>query len=193
MPGRAAAALQQPAVDRESRIVEIEIGQHRPDLLGAEQFGIDSGEPHRIAAPGEGVALGVGMVEVQDAALADHGVVVQILLQPLPELHRELVERRVARQQIVRADDRGVAADIAGAEIALLQHRDIADAVPAGEVMRRRQAMTAAADDDDVVFGLRRGIAPGRGPALVALQGLRQQREDGITHRWVRAVLSSRD
>ena len=59
----------------------------RAHLLAVEQLGIDAVQPHGVAAPREGVALRVGMVEVQHAALADHGVVVEVLLQPLPELH----------------------------------------------------------------------------------------------------------
>ena len=109
-------------------------------------------QPHGIAAPRIGVALGVGMKEVEHAALRDHGVEVEILLQPLPELHRQLVERVVAGQQVVRADDRRVAADIAGAEIALFQHGDIGDAEFLGEIIGGRKTMAAATDDDDVVM-----------------------------------------
>ena len=123
----------------------------RAHLLAVEQLGIDAVQAHGVAAPRVGVALGVGMVEVEHAALAHHGVVVEVLLQPLPELHRPFVERRVAGQQVVGADDRGVAADVAGADLALLQHRDVGDAVHLGQVVGRRQPVSAAADDDDVV------------------------------------------
>jgi hypothetical protein len=93
MAHRAAAPLQQAALDREARVVEIEEGIHRADLLAVEQFGIDAVQDHRVAAPGEGVALRVGVDQVEHAALADHGVVVEVLLQPLPQLHRPFVER----------------------------------------------------------------------------------------------------
>ena len=79
---RAAAPLQQAALDREPRIVEIQERQHGADLFPIEQFCIDAMEPHGIAAPCIGVALGVRMIEVQNAALAHHGVVVEVLLQP---------------------------------------------------------------------------------------------------------------
>jgi hypothetical protein len=72
-----------------------------------------------------GIPLGVGVKQIEHAALADHGVEVELLLQPFPQLHRKFVEGRVAGQQVVRADDGGVAADIAGAEVALLHHRDM--------------------------------------------------------------------
>ena len=59
-----------------------------PDALEVEKFGIDSMQPHRIAAPDVGVALGIRMEQVDDAALAHHRVEVEILLEPFPELHR---------------------------------------------------------------------------------------------------------
>ena len=108
------------------------------------------------------------MEEIEHAALRHHGVEIEILLEPFPQLHRPFVEGIVAGQQVVRADDRGVAPDIAGAEPALLQHRDIGDAVLLGEIIGGRQPMPAAADDDDVVFLLGLRLAPGRRPVLMA-------------------------
>ncbi len=150
--------------------------------LAIQQFGIDAMQPHGIAAPGIGVALGVGVVEVEHAALGDHGVEVEILLQPLPELHRQFVERVVARQQVVGADDRRVAADIAGADIALFQHRDIGDAEFLGEVIGRRQSMPAAADDNHVIVALRNRAAPGRLPVLVAAKRIEKDGKGGVAH-----------
>jgi hypothetical protein len=65
-----------------ARIVEIEEGIHGAHLFGVEQFGIDAMQAHGIAAPRIGIALRVGVAEVQHAALADHGVVIEVLLQP---------------------------------------------------------------------------------------------------------------
>ena len=79
---RAAAPLQQPALDGEAGIVEIEERHHLPHRRRVEQLGIDAVHAHRIAAPRIGVALRVGVIEVEDAALADHRVVVEVLLQP---------------------------------------------------------------------------------------------------------------
>ena len=61
MPRGAAAPLQQPALDREARVVEIEERHHAPHLLAVEQLGIDAVQPHGVAAPRIGVALRVGM------------------------------------------------------------------------------------------------------------------------------------
>ena len=54
----------------------------RAHRLAVEQFGIDAVQPHRVAAPRIGVALRVGMVEVQHAALADHRVVIESCSSP---------------------------------------------------------------------------------------------------------------
>ena len=129
MANGAAAPLQQAAADREARIVEIGEGDELAHALTVEQFRIDAGKPHGVAAPHIGVPLRVGVIDIEHAALADHAVVVQLLAQPFPLLQRMLVEERVRRQHIVGADDGGVAADIAGAEIALVDHGDIGDAV----------------------------------------------------------------
>ncbi len=123
---------------------------------------------HGVAAPGEGVALGIGVVEIEHPALGHHGIEVEVALEPLPQLQRPFVERLVAGQHVVRADDGGVAADVAGAEPAFLQHGDPADAVLLGEVIGGRQSVPAAADDDDVVFLLGLGLPPRRLPAPVA-------------------------
>jgi hypothetical protein len=55
---------------------------------------------------------------------------------------------------------RRVAGHIAAGEPALIQHRDVGDAVVLDEIVRGRQAVPSPADDDDVIcpFGLR--IAP---------------------------------
>ena len=42
--------------------------------------------------------------------------------------------------------------------------------------------MPAAADDDDVVRLLRRGVAPGRRPVLVAGEGVGEEGEGRIAH-----------
>ena len=160
----------------------VEEGIHLAHRLAVEQFGVHAVDAHGIAAPGEGVALRIGVTEVQDAALRDHGVEVEVLLEALPQLHRPFVEGVVARQQVVGADDGGVAPDVARAQPALLQHGHIGEAMLLGEVVGSGQAMPAAAHDDDVVFRLGLGLAPGRRPVLVAGRGVLQEREDGVFH-----------
>src|SRR5579863_9412353 len=86
-----------------------------------------------------------------------------------------LVQRSTVIVQVVRAYDRGVARGVAAADPALLEHRDVAQAVFARQVVRGAQPMATAADDDGLVFGLELGRAPLRGPATLAAQPLEQQ------------------
>jgi hypothetical protein len=172
--------LQQAALDRESCVLEIERRDEGAHLRRIEQLGIHAVQPHRIAAPGGGVALGVGVEQVQHAALADHGVVVDVLLQPLPQFQRPFVKGRVGRQQIVGTDDRGVAPDIARADPAFLDDGDVGQAVLAGEVIGCRKPVPPAADDHDVIEGLRVGLPPDRLPALLPGHGLREQRDERV-------------
>ena len=183
VPRGAAALLQQAALNRKARIVEIEEWQHGANLLAIEQIGIDAVQSHRIAAPRVGVALAVGVIQVQHATLADHGVVVQGLLQAFPELHRQFVEGDVAGQQIIGADDRRVAADIAAADPALFEHGDIGEAVLLGEIIGGGEAVAAAADDHGVIRGFGFRIAPGRRPAAMAGHRVAKQGEERIVHR----------
>ena len=175
VPRGAAAALQQPAHDRKPRMIIIEKGRQLAHRRAVEQLGIDAMQPHRIAAPGEGVALRVGVIEVEDAALADHRVIVEVLLEALPQLHRPFVERSVAVEPVIRADDGGVSPGIAAADPSLFDHRDIGDAVHLGEVIGRCQPVAAAAHDHHVVGLARVGIAPG--PLPLAMTGKRVARE----------------
>ena len=168
----AGAALQQAAIDREAHVVEVE-ERRVADLVAVQQFGVDALQPDRVAAPREGVALAVGMEQVEQAALGHHRVVVEFLRQPLPELERVLVELGVAAQQVVRPDDGGVAPDVAAAEPALLDHRDIGDSVVLGEVVGGREAMPAAADDD-VIGGLRLGFRQAASQSRSPLSALRR-------------------
>ena len=101
MTHRATTFLKQTAPDRKAGIVEIEKRHHVPDRGPVQQIGINPVKPHGIAAPRVGIALSIGVKQVQDTALGDHGVEIEVLLQPLPELHRELVKRVVALKQIV--------------------------------------------------------------------------------------------
>ena len=71
-----------------------------------------------------------------------------------------VVERGTLVEQVIGANDRGVAAGVAAADPALLEHGDVRQAVLLGQVVGSPQAVTAAPDDDGVVVGLRLGLAP---------------------------------
>src|SRR5690348_16663133 len=95
---------------------------------------------------------------------------------------------RVRLEQIIRAHDRGVAPGVAQAERALLQHRDVGDAVLLGEVIGGREPMAAAADNDDVVTRLGFGRAPRRLPAAVMAECFTDKPGEGV-HRRLRATV----
>ena len=63
--------------------------------------------------------------EVQNAARREHHVVVERVAETLPELQAPLVEILVLVEQVVGADDGRVAADIALADPAALEERDV--------------------------------------------------------------------
>ena len=96
----------------------------------------------------------VGVREREVPVLREHEVEVQILRELLVELDALLVEGRALGRPVVGADDRRVAAGGTRADVALLEDRDVVDAVMRGEVVRRRETVRAAADDDDVVVPL---------------------------------------
>src|SRR4051812_4895600 len=100
MANRAAAPLQEPAHDREAAVLEIEERQHFAHCRAIEQLRIDAADAHGIAAPRERVALRIRVIEIEDAALRDHRVEIEVLLEAFPELERLLVEGRIARQQV---------------------------------------------------------------------------------------------
>ncbi len=173
MAGGACARLQEAAIDREARILgEIQMRHHALHLLAGQKLRVDAVQPHGVAAPGEGVHLPVGMSEIEDAALGEHHVEVEVLGEPLPQLHRMLVELGVRGQQVVRAHDGGVAPGIAAADPALLQHGDIFHTVQLGQIVGRGEPVPTAANDHHVIMRLRLGIAPGALPAAVAAKRL---------------------
>ena len=63
-----------------------------------------------------------------------------------------LEEGGVAADHVVRADQRGVAADIAGADPGSFQDRNVSDAMVLRQVICRRESMSAATHDDRVVL-----------------------------------------
>ena len=96
------------------------------------------------------------MGEREVPVLREHQVEVEIGGELLVELDALGVEGGAFGRAVVRPDDRRVAARRTRADIALLEHGDVGDAVVLGEVVRGREPVGAAADDDDVVVPLQR-------------------------------------
>src|SRR5439155_25044118 len=102
--------------------------------------------------------------------------------EPFVQLEAGLVEAGRLRRAVVRADDRRVAAGAARAEVALLEHRDVADPMLAREVVRDREPLDAAADDDDVVRRLQLALRPPHPP-----------REEQVLHERSRSPSESKN
>ena len=100
--------------------------------------------------------------------------------RPSQSLTAWLVDACALVPEVVGADDRGVAAGVAAAEPALLEHRDVGDAVLLGEIVGGGQAVAAGADDDHLVARLRLRAAPGRCPVLVTGESVSREGPDGI-------------
>src|ERR1700719_5127761 len=90
-----------------------------------------------------------------------------------------VVERGALVEQVVGADDGGVAAGVAAADPAFFEHCDVGEVVLAREVVGRSQSVTAAADDEGVIGGFGLRTAPLRRPAALAGQAPYQQRQSG--------------
>ena len=184
VPRHPATALQRGT---EHGITRVEVDEGNPLLhLGRRQhLGVDAVQPIRRDAPLDVTHVLQRVPQVHDAALAEHHVVVQRLRQPLPQLHRLLVEVGRLGPEVVGAHDGRVAGRVAAAQVAALDHRDVVDAVLTGQVKSRCETVPAGADDHDVVFALRLGRAPLSLPAFVVRHRVAQQGPDGefLHHR----------
>mgnify|MGYP003694255845 CR=1 FL=1 len=104
------------------------IGQNSFTCFGVEPFRVDAVQAVRVrpaATASRHVARRVRQVE--HAALAEHHVAGSSSADSASQsLQRMLVDRRALVPEVVRADDRGVAAGVAAAEPAALEHRDVA-------------------------------------------------------------------
>ena len=96
----------------------------------------------------------VGVRERQMPVLREHEVEVELVREPFVEPDALAVERRTLGRAVVRADDRRVPARRARADVRLLEDRDVRDPVALREVVRGREPVRAAADDDDLVAAL---------------------------------------
>ncbi len=159
--GDAGARLVGGAHDRVADVVvDVQDGAEFLDLLRVQPLGVDAVElvgPDAADAFAD-VAQGVG--QVHDPALAEQEVVFEFFRQDLPELQGVLVDRRALVPEVVGADDGGVPGHVAAGEPALFQDGDVGHPVVLGQVVRRRQSMSAAAHNHGVVGVLGVRVAP---------------------------------
>src|SRR5437667_10824058 len=88
---------------------------------------------------------------------------------------------RVCIEMVIGANDGRVASRVAAAEPTFFQHGHIANDVLLRKVLRGCEAMTAAADDHDVVMLLGRRLAPCERPTVMTGERAADERENRIT------------
>ena len=184
VPRCAAAPLQRRADDRIADVARnVQDRAESLRFFGREPFIVDPGQAIGVHVTFSHLNVMHIVRQHEHAARRVHHVVVQLLRQALPQLQRVLVERREFLPEVIGADDRGVAPGIAAAEPALLQDRDIGDAVLLGEVIGGREPVPARADDDGVIRSLRLGVAPLLRPAGIVLERLQRHINKGKSHQ----------
>ena len=150
-------------------------------LPGVQHLAVDALQTVGVHATLDVTHVLQGVAQVEHATLGEHHVVVQVLGEAFPQLHGVLVKRRRLVPQIVGAHQGGVARGVATAQPALLDHRDIGDAVLLGQIVGRGQSMPAATDDDDIVFLLGFWATPDLLPVLMVAERMLDQPESRVT------------
>src|SRR3984957_12647685 len=181
VPGDAAAPLPDAAIRQIARIERL--GHQRQASAGfvwTPGWRVGAVELHRVGEARRHLELGGGVGNIEDAALAQHDVEVELARQPLIEPERQVIESDRLGIEVVRPHDGGVAAGVAAPEPALLDHADARALVGLGEVVSSRQAMSAAADDDELINRLGFRLTPRLRPAFVAGEALAQKSEGRI-------------
>ncbi len=175
MPRHSASPLQRGARHRIADVAgDIEDRAEGLGLLRRQPFVVDAGQAVGVHVPLSDLHVMRIVRQHHHAARRIHDIVVELLRQALPQLQRVIVERGRFLPEVIGADDRGVASGVAAAEPALLQHRDIAEAVLPGEVIGGCKPMPARANDDDVISRLGLGVAPLLRPAGVVRERLQR-------------------
>ena len=100
--------------------VQVDLGDGLLDELRADDFGIDAEVLVDLGAPALGAQRGRRVRQGEVAALGVEQVVVELPRQIAVQIHAELVKARTLFRQVIRADDRRVAASAAVADVALL-------------------------------------------------------------------------
>ena len=130
------------------------------DGVGVEPLSIHTVEAIGIDAT-NALALVMQVVgQIEHATLREEDVVIELFFPAFPELERVLVHGCALVPEVVRANDRRVAHGVAVADPAALDDRDVRQAMILGEVVRGREAMQTATDDDGVIRRLRLRVPP---------------------------------
>ena len=161
VPHDPARRMVQPGLNRQPRTVrDVQPGNHLRALPRVEQLRPHAHEVVRAGRHPERAHRRLAVPQVEGAAVEEHEVEVEFVGQHGPEPQSLLVEAHVLGGALVRAHDRRVPPGPAEADVLRLEDRHVADAVVARQVVRGREAVHAAADDDGVVAALERGGTP---------------------------------
>ena len=171
MTGGAAAGLPERAQNRIARAVDIDDRAQVLDPFGADEFGFDALEHIGVGRALVAANFVVGLCQHHHAAGAEHDVIVQVLADRFIQTARLFIDRRRRVLQIVRPDDRGVAARVAAAKPAFFDNRHIGDAVFFAQPVCGCQPMAACSNDHGLVFFAGIGGAPRAFPALMVAGG----------------------
>ena len=122
------------------------------------------------------------MIKVENTALAYHRVVVELFLKALPQLHRPFVEGKITGKQIVRANYRCISTDVARPDITFFDDGNARDAVFLCKVVSGCEAMSAAANYDNLVEVLWRCFSPKRFRPTVSEKRVGEDTKGRIAH-----------
>ena len=177
--GNTRARLERRTHDRVAqRCRRVHDRHHFLDLCRIQNHAINTIEPVGVHAAIDVPHVLQGMPHIHYTSLAEHGVVVQVLRQALPQLQRFFVEVSSVVPQVVGPHDGGVARRIAATQPASFNHGDIAHAMLFGQVIGCCQTMPTSTNDDGIVTALRRGTAPLLLPVLVIRHGIAGKRKN---------------
>src|SRR5438093_1028426 len=98
-------------------------------VIGSDDPAVDAEQLVHLRPLGHRDHGAVGMREGQMPLLREQEVEVQLCSEPFVELYALAVELGSLGRSVVRSDDRRIAPGRAGADVALLEDRDIGDAV----------------------------------------------------------------
>jgi hypothetical protein len=139
--------------------VEVDERADVQDLLGPEDVRVDAERAVQRDLLPFHLERVLGVAEVQLTLVREQDVEVQ-LPREIPVAAEALaVEGHGLGGVVVGSEHLRVAAARAAAEVRALEHRDLPDPVPRGEVVRERQTVHAAAHDHDVVPPRERPLA----------------------------------
>ena len=99
---------------------QIDLGDGLLDELRADDLGVDAEVLVDLGAPALGAQCGRRVCQGEVAALGVEQVVVEFPRQIAVQIYAELVKARTLFRQVIRADDRRVAAGATVADVALL-------------------------------------------------------------------------